>query len=238
MTFSGKPLVSILLLLGLAPHTAQAQAARGTVREQQSGTPVPGAEVYLLDVGDSIVAVASTDEGGRFAVTASLPGTYWLTVSRMGYESMNTASFVLMSGEDREFEIFLPVDPVSLDSLRVVGNPKPTRLALTGFYNRMEKGFGYFIQREEIDEHHATEVTDLLYGLPNVRVVRGTVNMRNCMRSPTIILDGMAEGGRINELIHPANIEAIEVYLGPGGVPPEYGGLRNPCGAILIWTRW
>jgi hypothetical protein len=34
-------------------------------------------------------------------------------------------------------------------------------------------------------------------------------------------------------------IEALEVYRGPSGLPPEFNNrMGNPsCGAIVIWTR-
>jgi hypothetical protein len=222
----------------MLPHCGQAQTVQGIVRDRESRLPVSGADVYLLDTADTIVSVTSTAEDGRFSLSISSPGTYRLSFSRLGYGTTLTAPFVLGPEEDRDLEVSLPGDPIPMESLGVVGTSRSTKLARTGFYERMGKGFGYFIQREEIDRRHASEVTDLLYGLPNVRIVRGTVNMRACPRSPTIVLDGMAVGGKINELLSPASIEAIEVYLGPGGVPPQYGGLRNPCGAILIWTRW
>lgn len=77
---------------------------------------------------------------------------------------------------------------------------------------------------------------------------------------PTVVLDGVVvrgggaaslsdlrqswrgqrdvvELGRWNDLVEPANIEAIEVYPSAAGIPVQYAGSRSPCGAILIWTR-
>ena len=38
-------------------------------------------------------------------------------------------------------------------------------------------------------------------------------------------------------LVNPMEVAAIEVYPGQAGVPPWAGGLRSPCGAIIIWTK-
>ena len=38
-------------------------------------------------------------------------------------------------------------------------------------------------------------------------------------------------------LINVAEIGAVEVYPGAGGLPAWVGGMRSPCGAILIWTK-
>lgn len=64
---------------------------------------------------------------------------------------------------------------------------------------------------------------------------------------PSITIDGTmvrrggqgyeGEEGRWNELVQPAEIEAIEVYPGAAGLPPAVAGSDSPCGAILIWTR-
>ena len=33
------------------------------------------------------------------------------------------------------------------------------------------------------------------------------------------------------------NLEAIEVYPSPAGLPVQYSGYLSPCGAILLWSR-
>jgi hypothetical protein len=40
-----------------------------------------------------------------------------------------------------------------------------------------------------------------------------------------------------SEVVHVNDIEAIEVYPGPAGVPPWLFGPRSPCGAVVIWTK-
>jgi hypothetical protein len=39
------------------------------------------------------------------------------------------------------------------------------------------------------------------------------------------------------DVIHPNNVEAIEVYRSPAEVPPQYGGAEAACGVILLWRR-
>jgi len=38
-------------------------------------------------------------------------------------------------------------------------------------------------------------------------------------------------------LIHPTNIQAIEIFQGPSSTPGQYLDSRARCGVILIWTR-
>ncbi len=72
---------------------------------------------------------------------------------------------------------------------------------------------------------------------------------------PSIVVDGqvvrnggtpeMNRGGRyevatqpsLDELLSPANIEALEIYPSAAGLPPQWSGYVSPCGAIVAWTR-
>jgi len=134
-----------------------------------------------------------------------------------------------------------------------------------GFYRRRQEGFGHFLTRAEIAKRDPLILTDLLHGMSGVRVTCGeqqggprgpgphcTVTMRaaNTMFfrgkcNPSVVLDGVllqpggtASGGlSLDDLVNPFNIEALEVYPGPEGVPVQYSGYLSPCGAILVWSR-
>jgi carboxypeptidase family protein/TonB-dependent receptor-like protein len=140
-------------------------------------------------------------------------------------------------------------------------------LADAGFYKRRQEGFGHFLTRDEIDKRDPLRLTDLLHGMSGVRLTCGgqqrgpsqggpglqcTVTMRaaNTMFfrgkcNPSVVLDGvlLQPGGTgggglsLDDLVNPFNIEALEVYPGPEGVPVQYSGYLSPCGAIVVWSR-
>jgi len=138
-------------------------------------------------------------------------------------------------------------------------------LADAGFYRRRQIGFGHFLTRDEIDKRDPLILTDLLHGMSGVRVTCGgeqgrprgpgphcavTMRAANTMFfrgkcNPSVVLDGVllqpggtAGGGLLlDDLVNPFNIEALEVYPGPEGVPVQYSGYLSPCGAILVWSR-
>ncbi len=68
-----------------------------------------------------------------------------------------------------------------------------------------------------------------------------------CM--PSILVDGyvVRVGGTpprgqgslpsLNGTVRAADIEALEVYNGPAGLPAQASGTISPCGAIVIWRR-
>jgi hypothetical protein len=41
----------------------------------------------------------------------------------------------------------------------------------------------------------------------------------------------------VDQLLDPFNIEAVEIYTSPAGVPVQYKGYLSPCGAIIAWSR-
>lgn len=43
--------------------------------------------------------------------------------------------------------------------------------------------------------------------------------------------------GKWSDLVHPDDLEAVEVYPGGAGMPVQVAGQISPCGAVLIWTR-
>jgi hypothetical protein len=48
---------------------------------------------------------------------------------------------------------------------------------------------------------------------------------------------GTGGSGSLDGLLNPFDIEAIEVYPSPAGVPVQYSGYMSPCGAIIAWSR-
>jgi hypothetical protein len=98
------PLALALLAQGADP------ALRGTVRDEETGEPVPAALVELVPGGPR----ARADSAGRYALDGAPAGTHRMRVARLGYR-------------DRELRITLPADGVL--ELDVTLAPLPARLA-------------------------------------------------------------------------------------------------------------
>lgn len=266
--------VALLLVLGTTVQAGQAQTVQGVVRDDATGDPLLGAAVRLLDPDDTVLSEILSDANGRFAVGLPAPGTYRLEITLIGYAPGRSDLFTVGSGDEPSVEIYLIVQPVRMDSLEVVGEPRNPRLEMVGFYQRVAQDYGHFMLREEIERRSARQVTDLFYGFQGGRVVSvnnlagefdvvlrgGSTMFLGEICFPTVVLDGVvvrnggpvdyrtAEGrrqaeimgrdlGQWNALVHPAEIDAIEVYPSAMGLPVQYAGHRSPCGAILIWTR-
>ncbi len=62
------------------------------------------------------------------------------------------------------------------------------------------------------------------------------VRLRGC--KPLLWLDGVRlPGAELDELIHPSEVAALEVYPSWAGIPAQYFDRSATCGTILLWTR-
>jgi hypothetical protein len=207
---------------------------------------------------------ALTQTDGQFVFHLRAKGDYLLHATRLGYATTITDPIAVDSASETDVLLPLIRRPVSLDTVIVVARVVPPAqkqlpyLVDAGFYRRQRLGFGYFLTRADIEKRDPIVLGDVLHDLPGVRVSCGsslhcTVTMRGAktmfMRkvcSPSIVLDGvlLSPGGTggssdvgIDSPLNPFNLEAIEVYPGPAGVPVQYGGYLSPCGAIIAWSR-
>jgi hypothetical protein len=210
---------------------------------------------------DAQAGQALTGQDGQFVFRLRGAGTYRLRARRLGYSPRITQPISVDSTFEASVRLWLAPVAVSLDTVTVVAEQVPVEkrpgyLVDAGFYERQHWGFGLFVTRARIDTVRPRVMSDLFYGISGVRVV--------CLRSrmcdllmpaadmmfyrgrcwPSVVLDGVVirAGGingdpRLDELLNPFNIEAIELYRSPAGVPVQYSGYLSPCGAIIAWSR-
>lgn len=247
------------LTLGLLAHAAQAQVLAGTVLDSVSGKPIASARILLLDSAGTAIKALVTSSDGQFTFNIPHLGAYRLLISRIGYPISRSKPFLFSSVFTARVSLSLPSSPITLDTVTVVAKEIERRLpylADAGFYTRRQVGFGHFLTRDEIDKRDPLILSDLLKGMSGVRVT--CTGPRTCavtMRAantmffrgkchPSVVLDGAllqpgGTGGDTSalDLVNPFNIEALEVYPGPEGVPVQYSGYLSPCGAIIVWSR-
>ena len=229
-------LILIPLLLSALPAAAAAQGIRGQVVDE-SRAPVSAALVSLLSETDEVLGTVEGDEEGNFRFEGLSPGSFLLRVERLGYETMTTPPVTVEERFTVVVELRVAVDAIPLEPLVVRQRSRTRRLdpLIQEFYERRETGFGHFIEREEIEERHASRLSDLLRGVPGVR-------RSSCRLS--IWLDGMlvrpSRGGNprvLDDVASPHEVEGIEIYLHAGEIPARYNATGSMCGVILIWTR-
>lgn len=114
-------LAAALALAPWLPAPAAAQTIRGTVTDPASGAVVAEAVVIMVDGEGQRVATMFTAADGTFALTPPRPGTYMIGVAGLGYQQAISPQ-LQVGADDIQLDIFLPPNPITLDSLTVVSS--------------------------------------------------------------------------------------------------------------------
>ena len=124
---SSRKFISAVLGLSLslmgAAGTAAAQAGTiaGTVTDRGSGQPVSGAQIAIEGTTRGTV----TQENGRFSIPGVSPGTYAVTIRRVGYIPATRRGIVVTAGATATVDEALEVSALRLQSMVVTGTTDP-----------------------------------------------------------------------------------------------------------------
>jgi hypothetical protein len=228
-----------IVLTGIAPAAqAQTSAIRGQVVEQGTGHPVLGATVTLVGTTKS----ATSDSSGHFRYEGLTPGLYVVQVNAIGF-SKGIFQLELREGEalSRVFELTPRV--YGMDPLTVEAERRSAGRRFDEFRQRMARGVGSFITKEDIERRNPSNLMDMLRTLRGVHaecqgsncIVRFSGQPTSC--EPKYVLDNLPSDSWIVESLNPRDIEGVEVYRGASEMPAEYGGSDAACGAIVVWTK-
>lgn len=229
------------------------------VRSDRSGTALADAEV-LIDEGD---VIGVTDASGTFRATGLSIGEHRVRVRYLGYRT-EEAVVKLEAGRASETTVVLRVEPIRLDSIRVVTYRSTLAYNMRAFNERKRRGNGYFITRAQIERAKPHAFSDLLRMVPGMRLDcdsflgRCSAGMRSAPPSGMVtvhegsILGPMRAEGcpiqyyvdghyepypNVNDL-NPRNIQAVEVYVHGAQAPAQYSLRKNArCGVVLVWLR-
>ena len=109
---SGSLFALIVLLLLASPMLAQTGGVKGTIIDDQTGSTMPGANVFLEKTSYG----AATNVDGKFVIASVPPGQYTLIVSYVGYLQYKQA-ITVVAGQTKTLEIKLQPSAVQLLSL-------------------------------------------------------------------------------------------------------------------------
>lgn len=238
--------VAVVAALALAPDRAVGQpgavgtgGVKGVVRDS-SGTAVEGAQVFVT--GSAMRG--ETDAEGVFVLAKATPGPMMVHVRRIGF-SPDSQEVNVLAGSNVDAVFTLRRLAVELAPVVVLGRRDITG-RMAGFYQRMARGHGHFITREQVERRNPSSMTDLFRMIPGARVeTRGfarQVRFRGARCAPLTWLDGspLYAGEFDLDSVDPRTFEGIEIYSGAASVPAEFQGNRSissACGTIILWSR-
>lgn len=237
--------LALALLIGLvptllplpAPGQERTATVRGRVVAAATGDPVAGAEVSFPATGHSTL----TNESGLFVLESLSPGPGTLEVRFLGTESRRI-ELDLAPGAIELLRIALVVRVIPLPTLDVTVEREVVSAKLAGFYDRMEKGPGQFITREEILQRDPYRTSDLFRTIPGVRVVHRHLGRRTLRFTRggrcevAFYVDGIRTPRLDVDNLTPTDLDGIEVYRGVSEVPIRFRRAAT-CAAIVLWTR-
>lgn len=211
----------------------------GTVASSQTGKPISGARVSIPEIQYGAI----TDEEGNFTIQELPPGLYDVRVHYLGY-STNQRPIRLQPGRVTNATFLLERDVLEVADLKVEVKQTNRVDPMADFKRRMERGFGDFITREEIEKRNPQHTSDLLRTVPGVDVGpvqygQADVRMRRAGREcqPVVFLDGVLTRNYNIDQLQPQSIQAIEVYRRSSETPPQFTLSSSGCGVLVIHTR-
>ncbi len=220
----------------------------GRVMDQMGGKAIQG---VVVSVKDTDVRVES-DLRGSFWITDLPWGDYTLTFDHPFY-GHHEQTLRVIGGRSHDIEIHLPSQAVEMPPIIVRVRPRRWYGDMVNLRERMDRGVGFIMTRDQIDVRQPRNLGEALRVAPGVDVVQsgsavsGTfeVRMRNAQTMlgqtcpPAVWVDGMKWRDATSAFteIQGFELEVVEIYNGPSQVPGEYLDLSASCGVILVWTR-
>jgi len=201
---------------------------RGTVTDARTGGPISTVDLRLLDETGGSVAAAVSGRQGEFLFQLQETGSFVLAISHVAYVPIVSQALAIESGDHLELEIRMDAGVLLLDPVTVVVTQRVEPFYIRDFRERAalsrRLGRGRIYTREDLDRLQPFSAQELL----------DTVLWTNRCR-PTILLDGIAAGGRLNWLSG-EDVEGVEIYRGVNQIPAQYYR-SGMCGLVLVWQR-
>lgn len=202
----------LLLLVGLPAAAQQTGAIFGRVQAQDTGEPLPVADVVIRAADDTarIVATGRSVQSGLFRVSAVPPGRYLVQALFVGY-SPAVAQVTVVAGASADAgTLQLPVQAIALDAVAVSTERAPATFAPDRT----------IYSTADMPVASGGVATQVLQSIPELEVdIDGAVQLRGS--SPTIYLNGRPapmDGEALNVFLQqfPADrIERVEVIPNP-----------------------
>jgi hypothetical protein len=232
----------ISLPTGEELYPQQTGSIRGAVYAADE-TPINAVEIVAVNSASKGVS----DSSGRFFLSGLPSGENLIFVRRLGYEPISF-SVVVPADSTVWMAMHLRSVPTSLPNV-VTTAASSERLTAVGFAERQRNLKGVFLTRADIQRMGSLRVGDLLQGLPRITVRRVGPRSSVIFGGTGCVMRVLVDGAPImvsqsppyrmllDDVVSPAMIEGMEVYVGASDTPMQFAGIAQACGTIVIWTR-
>lgn len=243
-----------------SPLAAQTVAVVGGVTDSESGAPLVGALVRVLDADGLPVGTARTDQDGRYQILFDRLDVISVRATALGYLATQRSLRWPADEELLEIPFELDLRPIEIDPIEVQGERKggltPGREI---FREHRELGRGVFITAADIRAMQPRWLPDVLLQVEGLwnwpgpgQGLTSRVGRGKCL---VVMVDGwtvQAETSRFLGFgpmvsrrtsfyddwrldVDPNDVAGIEVFPAYKDVPPDLQIDAYPCGLIAVW---
>lgn len=237
-----------LLLFLLWPLAGvAADSIIGTIRDAETRTPLPGANIQVLNT----LRGAVTDAQGHFVVRDLDRGTYTLRVSMIGYH-LQMVERIRVDDAPAQVSVNLKPTPIEMDPMVVSAGKTKQSLDQASVSLSV-------VTSQEIQQRQPANIIEALENAPGIHFIGNQINIRGSTgytfgagNKVLLLLDGVpvyaSDSGEFNwDMLPPLDIEQIEVLKGAGSTlwgASALGGVVNvltkdpsPKGKLLFaWS--
>ena len=209
--------LAFVVLCALGPvHAAVRGVLAGRVTSVADSQPIPGATVYIRELGKG----TSTDADGRFRLTALVPGLYTVEVASIGHKMEQRRSVPIRDRDTTFLEVALETTVLPLGEEVVVRGRRPLLQLDAPATQRT-------VDVTQLEHRPAAELREVVAALPGMVQIENELHIRGGRTSENLYLvDGVAvtdpflrRGYGVSPPVE--TIESMEVHS--GGLKAEYG---------------
>lgn len=221
---------NLLLTIGIILTTnllvfSQSGTLKGTIKDKQTGEPIPFANI-VVELGGTQVGGTSSDFDGNYIIKPIQPGKYDLKATFVGYKTQLVQGILISSDKITFYDLKMVSTSEMLEEVEVIDYKVP-------LISKDQTQTGATVTSEEIEKmpnRSANGVAATVGGVFSRDGERG--NIRGARANGTVMyIDGIRVQGSAS--LPPSAIEQVSVIL--GGLPAQYGDATG--GVINVTTK-
>ncbi len=204
---------------------SQTATLQGVITDQQTGEPIPFANI-IAERGGTQVGGATSDFDGKYSIRPIEPGRYDVKATYVGYKPLLIQNVVVSANQIRFLDIKMEPTAIALEEFEVREYAVP-------LIDKDQTSSGATVTAEEIAKmpnRSANAIAVSVGGVFSADGERGSVRGQRA-EGTIMYIDGIRVRG--SSSLPEAAIEQVSVIL--GGVPAQYGDAVG--GIINVTTR-
>lgn len=219
----------LLVAAAIAWGQSYTAAVRGVVTDS-TGASVPGAKVTVIEVERNVPHATTTDEVGRYFITALPPGSYTLTVEASGFRKHTQTGFSLAVQQPATMNVELRIGDVAT-TVEVTGTAPLLNTTISSLGQVVENKYIISLPNLGRDSLALTYLTPGVVGSAGRRGDTNTNFVANGARNSTsdVLVDGVTvttveQNSGITDLKYKPSVDAVQEFkMQTNFFPAEYG---------------